>query len=460
DYGKQKFELNILDDENCFQNSLGSYENLERDFSELKDLWYDKFGYRINSIISTVQVLETQLNERYSAFFEPYEFNVPVFEIQDLKNKKIKDIRKIFERYLFHLVSNYLNRKELHNTFWTLQDITDIVNVHRSDWKSNEVTNILKELGADQSAEFHLGENKLANRLYYPLDQFSLFFYIISYPGALRERLYAQTSKLDDPLKEFILINHIKRILKDNHFKIHPLSGKQIIDDNRRTLGEIDIVATLDKKILLFIESKIMLQKKIDVFKIRDFNQHMKNIVKEIKKFDRNLGYFSNYCGNKNSLTHFLNYSNKEVLFTNNYEIKKIYFITPLSNLLSRRIKNKTCNRKSKCLFIKEELIVLHNWGIDILNLLANVPTLLNSIKEKCYEQLKHFYKPDILNDQLVDLLDKCEYFPDDTIQEIIELIKNQYVKPLNCFKNRLYNKKFTISREKGNHILMRFLKL
>lgn len=329
DYGKQKFELNISDDENYFQNSLRSYENLERDFSELKDLWYDKFGYRINSIISTVQVLGTQLNERYSAFFEPYEFNVPVFEIQDLKNKKIKDIRKIFERYLFQLVSNYLNRKELYNTFWTLQDITDIVNVHRSDWKSNEVTNILKELGADQSAEFHLGENKLANRFYYPLDKFSLFFYIISYPGALRERLYGQTSKLDVPLKEFILINHIKRILKDNHFKIHPLSGKQIIDDNRRTLGEIDIVATLDKKILLFIESKIMLQKKIDVFKIRDFNQHMKNIVKEIKKFDRNLGYFSNYCGNKDSLTHFLNYSNKEVLFTNNYEIKKIYFITP-----------------------------------------------------------------------------------------------------------------------------------
>ena len=98
DYGKKKFELNISDDENWFQNSLGSYENLERDFSELKDLWYDKFGYRINSIISTVQVLGTQLNERYSAFFEPYEFNVPVFEIQDLKNKKIKDIREILDQ--------------------------------------------------------------------------------------------------------------------------------------------------------------------------------------------------------------------------------------------------------------------------------------------------------------------------------------------------------------------------
>lgn len=55
----------------------------------------------------------------------------------------------------------------------------------------------------------------------------------------------------------------------------------------------------------------------------------MKNIVKQIKKFDRNIGFFSNYCGNKNSLTHFLNYSNMEVLLINNYEIKKIYFITP-----------------------------------------------------------------------------------------------------------------------------------
>jgi len=329
DYGKQKFELSISDDENYFQKSLKSYENLKQDFSDLKDLWFDKFGYRINNIISTAQILGKQLDERYSPFFEPYEFNIPVFKIPDLENKNIKDIRKIFENYLFQLISNYLNRKELYNTFWTLQDIIDIINAHRSDWKSNEVMNILNELGADQSAEFHLGENKLANRLFYPLDKFSLFLYIISYPGALRERLYNQTSKLDVPPKEFILINHIKRILKDNHFKIHPLSGKQIIDENGRTLGELDIIATLDKKILLFIESKIMLQKKIDIFKIRDFNQHMKNIVKQIKKFDRNLGYFSNYCGNKNSLTHFLNYSNKEVLIINNYEIKKIYFITP-----------------------------------------------------------------------------------------------------------------------------------
>ena len=100
--------------------------------------------------------------------------------------------------------------------------------------------------------------------------------------------------------------------------------------------------------------------------------------------------------------------------------------------------------------FINEDSDVLQNWSIDIFDLLANVPTLINTIKEKCYEQLKHFYKTDILNEQLVVLLDKCEYFPDDTIPEIIELIKNQNVKSLNCFKNRLYNKKFTISREKG----------
>ena len=46
--------------------------------------------------------------------------------------------------------------------------------------------------------------------------------------------------------------------------------------------------------------------------------------------------------------------------------------------------------------------------------------------------------------------MDKCEYFPDNTIPEIIDLIKNQYVKSLGCFKDRLYNKKFTISREKS----------
>jgi len=101
-------------------------------------------------------------------------------------------------------------------------------------------------------------------------------------------------------------------------------------------------------------------------------------------------------------------------------------------------------------LLINEDDKELQYWGIDILDLLSYSPTLINSIKEKCYERLKLLYKPDIVNDQLVDLLDKCGFFPDDTIPEIIELIKKQYVKSLNCFKHRLYNKKFTISREKA----------
>lgn len=100
--------------------------------------------------------------------------------------------------------------------------------------------------------------------------------------------------------------------------------------------------------------------------------------------------------------------------------------------------------------FINEENKILQNWGIDILNLLTTAPNLLQIIIEKSYDQLISHYEPCILNQQLVDLLDKCEYFPYDTIPEIIYLIKNQYVKPLSCFKDRLYNKKFTISREKS----------
>jgi len=100
--------------------------------------------------------------------------------------------------------------------------------------------------------------------------------------------------------------------------------------------------------------------------------------------------------------------------------------------------------------FINEENKILQNWGIDILNLLTTAPNLLQIIIEKSYDQLISHYEPSKLNLQLVDLLDKCEYFPDDTIPEIIDLIKNQYVRPLGCFKDRLYNKKFTISREKS----------
>ncbi len=100
--------------------------------------------------------------------------------------------------------------------------------------------------------------------------------------------------------------------------------------------------------------------------------------------------------------------------------------------------------------FINEDNKILQNWGIDILNLLTSAPNLLQIIIEKCYDQLISHYEPSILNQQLVDILDKCEYFPDNTIPEIINLIKNQYVKPLSCFKDRLYNKNFTISREKS----------
>ena len=100
--------------------------------------------------------------------------------------------------------------------------------------------------------------------------------------------------------------------------------------------------------------------------------------------------------------------------------------------------------------FINEESEILQNWGNDILNLLTAAPNLLQIIIEKSYDQLISHYEPSIINQQLVDLLDKCEYFPDDTIPEILDLIKKQYVKPLGCFKDRLYNKKFTISREKS----------
>ncbi len=83
-------------------------------------------------------------------------------------------------------------------------------------------------------------------------------------------------------------------------------------------------------------------------------------------------------------------------------------------------------NRLIKLLdvFINENDENLRNWGIDILNLLATVPTLLQIIIEKCYNQLISLYEPSILNQQLIDLLDKCEYLPDDTIPEIIDLIK------------------------------------
>ena len=274
DYGKQKFDVSFLDSGNYMEESEHIFKNLEHDFLKLNEIWLEKFGYRIESIISTAKILLNEINDKYSTFWEPYNSIIPVFEIPDLKDKDIKFIGKIFDKYLSKLISNYLEKQELYYTFWKLEDLTNTIKEHRSDWKPNELPSVLKELRVDQSTEFNLGVNNLANHLYYFLNDYSLFFYIIGYSGALRERLYIQTSKLDHPHKEFILIDHIKRILKNYNFKIHPLSGKQIIGKKKRTLGEIDVIATLNNDILLFIESKIIPQKKIDLSKIRNFNQH------------------------------------------------------------------------------------------------------------------------------------------------------------------------------------------
>jgi 5-methylcytosine-specific restriction endonuclease McrA len=98
--------------------------------------------------------------------------------------------------------------------------------------------------------------------------------------------------------------------------------------------------------------------------------------------------------------------------------------------------------------FLNEENATLQDWAIDILDLLSNAPTLTNNIKEKFYERLKPLYNPlSTPNVQLIDLLDKFGCFSKDSILEIIKIIKNRNFKALNCFKNKLYNKEFTISR-------------
>jgi len=73
-----------------------------------------------------------------------------------------------------------------------------------------------------------------------------------------------------------------------------------------------------------------------------------------------------------------------------------------------------------------------------------------NSYKERRRKCTTKLWEDDVYVEKVLKGLNQgIRKRPTSYEKIIIDLIKNQYVKPLACFKDRLYNKTFTISREK-----------
>ena len=97
-----------------------------------------------------------------------------------------------------------------------------------------------------------------------------------------------------------------------------------MINENKKTIGEIDIAAYKIKTLLL-IESKIIPQKKTSIEHLKSYDQKLKNISKKLSRFDRNIGRFERTCDNSDN---FLNYNGISLdidMFTN----KRYFFISP-----------------------------------------------------------------------------------------------------------------------------------
>jgi len=328
-YSKDIFELKATLDSNYIEKSKNSFKVIYNDFKHLNDIWYNKFGYNIKNLISVAIILLNKLLDKISPFFEEYEGDIPVFEFHNINGRKPEYLKNIFFNYIKKLIQNYFKNHKRLNPIINTRDLKKSIRKRDPTIKNQEIIKIILELTADPEKPFILGVNKLANKLLYYLGNGHLYPYLIGYPGAIRERFYNRLLEISQFKKEYVLTNQIKRILINHGFRIHPLSSHQIINDQRITLGEIDIIATRKSKLLLFIESKIIPHKKINLYEIRDFEQHIKAMDKRVKKFDNNITIFEKYCRNESDLKHFLNYHKKETLNIDKFEIRKNYFITP-----------------------------------------------------------------------------------------------------------------------------------
>lgn len=290
-------------------------------FSHVKELWFDKMGYHMKNFVSIIKLLGDLIITKYQPFF-----TITLIELPE--DVPFSEAKKKFYDYIKKIIKFYLENLELEDTFINFRDLKKLITSNITNITKGETAKIIRELCVDPLEPYMSLFNKMANRFLYPVDKERAFLYINNIFNALNERFYFDLAKIDDNSKENVFLTPIIRILKEHGFKIHPLSGHQIIDNKKKTIGEIDIIATKDEY-LLYIESKIMSQKSISPYDYGSLGDKLRKMAKKFNKFDKNISNFNKYCQNPKLLDHFFGYKASEILNLSGYSEKKYFFITP-----------------------------------------------------------------------------------------------------------------------------------
>lgn len=297
------------------------FDSFLQSFSYVQKLWIKKMGYQLSNFISTIKLVGDLIFSKYLSFFS--------FKHLELTGKvSLVEAKHKFYSYIEKIIKHYLENPILGDTFINLRDLKKLIKSKTTNADNKEIAKIIRELCVDPQKPYLSFFNSMANRFIFPVNNGKAFLYVNNLYNALSERFYYDLAKIDEFSKENVFLNRIFHVLEEYGFEIHPLSGHQIIDNNRRTIGEIDIVATKGEY-LLYIESKIMSQKSVSPYNYDSLIDKYRKIEKKFKKFDKNISNFNKYCQNPATLNHFLKYTSFETLDLSQYSKKKFFFITP-----------------------------------------------------------------------------------------------------------------------------------
>lgn len=290
-------------------------------FSYVKELWLEKMGYQIENFVLAAKLLAVLLTNNYRSFFSFKHLKLE-------EGVSLTEAKQSFYDHIGFIIKFYLENPELEDTFINFRDLRNHIKSGATNTTKGEIAKIIRELCVDPQKPYKPLFNCMANRFLYPVNKERAFFYINNIFNALSERFFYDLAKIDENSKENVFLNRILYILSENGFRVHPLSGHQIVDDKRKTIGEIDIIA-FKNEFLLYIESKIMSQKSVSPYNYDSLVNKFRKIEKKFKKFDRNISNFNKYCQDPDTLNHFLKYTALETLELSQYSEKKYFFVTP-----------------------------------------------------------------------------------------------------------------------------------
>jgi len=321
-YSMATIEANLTQDIN---SPSKLFTNLIADYSILDDIWKKKFGYTATDMINVAKIISDGYDNCFREYFEAFQGKLPVFNFKSWEDKHLKNFEKILRGYLVILTDKYTQLTNPSSHIITKKEIEQKILKGLPTLSETEVKKILSDFTLTPKIPFHPAINNLANHFFYEIGPNEYFFLLNNPLGILEERLQIMLTEIPNAEKEYILLTPIKRIIADNNYAINPLSGKQMIDEKGRTIGEIDVVATKEQKII-FVESKIIPQKKIGFHNAKNIQPILKKFEKHIKKFDKNITLFESLC---QSPERFEENQEKDTIDLTKYKIVKYFFISP-----------------------------------------------------------------------------------------------------------------------------------